>query len=70
MKLFTKSGSSSASSPEAVSGDISSLTQELRELKLDYGKANEVGGVMGVVSACQSVCVCGTGVGWTEGEGV
>ena len=57
MKLFTKSGSSSASSPEAASGDVSSLTQELRDLKLNYGKANEVGGVMGVVSACHSVCV-------------
>jgi ankyrin repeat protein len=51
MKLFTKSGSSSASSPEAVSGDISSLTQELRELKLDYGKANEeLAGLKGKVS--------------------
>lgn len=47
VKLFSKSGSS-ASSPETVSDDVTSLRQELTALKQSYSKANEVGGVVGV----------------------
>ena len=44
MKLFSKSGSSSASSPEPIPDDVMGIRQELSQLKLSYSKANEVGG--------------------------